>query len=155
MKRLVATRKRSRTGGSGSALVEFALGSTLLLTGFTATFQFGYIFYRYNALENAVNTGARWASMASYDSPSTSPSAAFQVTLKNMVLYGSPTAGASPVVPGLTSDNVVLTVTFENDVPAYVQVHIVNYTISAIFGNMNCSNKPVVRYAYQGLWVPI
>ncbi len=139
---------------SGNAMVEFALGSSILMAAFTGTFQYGYIFYRYNTLENAVHTGARWAALGAYDSATTTPSSTYATKVKNLVVYGSTTQGTTPVLPGLTPENVVLTVNFANGVPSVMEVKIVNYSIAAVFGTMNCNNKPIVRYQYQGIWAP-
>ena len=139
----------------GSVMLEFAIGSGVLIAAFTGTFQFGYSFLQYNNLENAVARGARYASLVPYDSATTTPSAAFLAAVKNMVLYGSPTAGTSPVLTGLTTGNVSLTVTFANGVPSAMTVSINGYTIDSIFTTTNLTNKPQVTYAYQGIWSPV
>src|ERR1700692_7446 len=87
----------------GSIMLEFALGSGVLLAAFTGTFQFGYTFLQYNNLANAVARGARYASLVPHDSTTTAPSAAFSSAVKNMVVYGTSTAGTSPALPGLTT----------------------------------------------------
>lgn len=74
--------------------------------------------------------------------------------MKNLVVYGTTTAGTTPVLPGLTTANVSFTVSFTNGVPSVMEVKIVNYSINAVFGTMNCNNKPIVRYQYQGIWAP-
>ncbi len=139
----------------GNVLVEFAIGASLLVAAFTGTFQYGFTFLEYNNLENAVARGARYASLLPYDSATTSPSIAFQAAVENMVLYGSPTAGASPVLPGLTTGNAVLTVKFANGVPSAMTVSITGYTINSIFASTKLTSKPRVTYAYQGIWQPI
>ena len=138
----------------GNMMLEFAIGSGVLIAAFTGTFQFGYSFLQYNNLENAVARGARYASLVPYDSATTTPSAAFLAAVKNMVLYGSPTAGTSPVLPGLTTGNVNLTVTFTSGVPSAMTVSITGYTINAVVGTATV-NKPKVTYTYQGIWSPI
>ena len=40
-------------------MVEFALSATILMLIFLGTFQFGYAFYQYNTLANAVRGAAR------------------------------------------------------------------------------------------------
>ena len=58
--------RRSKQKGNrerGSAMVEFALSATLIVSFFAGVFQFGYSFYAYNALEEAVRGGARYASL--------------------------------------------------------------------------------------------
>ena len=142
---------------SGSAMLEFAIGSAVLVSAFTGTFQFGYSFLQYNNLENAVERGAKYASVATYDSATSTPSTAFQTAVQNMVLYGSATApsGANPVLPGLTASNVNFTVAFSNGVPATMTVSITGYTINSVFAQTTLTNKPQVSYAYQGIWQPI
>lgn len=145
------TRARDRRG---SAMVEFAIGSGVLVLAFAGTFQFGYTFFEYNNLENAVARGAIYASVVPYDSATTTPSTAFQTAVQNMVLYGSPTAGTSPVLPGLTTSNVNFTVAFTNGVPSAMTVSITGYTISSLFTTTTLTNKPQVTYAYAGIWEP-
>jgi Flp pilus assembly protein TadG len=150
--RNAATLARDR---AGNIMIEFALGSGILVMAFVGTFQFGYTFLQYNNLENAVARGARYASLIPYDSTSTTPSRAFSSAVKNMVLYGSSTAGASPALPGLTAANVNLTVTFTNGVPGTMTISVSGYSINSIFATSTLSNKPRITYAYQGIWTPI
>ncbi len=140
---------------TGNILVEFALGSVILVMAFVGTFQFGYTFLQYNNLENVVARGARYASLIPYDSTTTAPSAAFSSAVKNMVLYGSSTAGTSPALPGLATTNVNLTVTFANGVPSAMTVSISGYAINSVVAASMLTNKPKVTYAYQGIWNPI
>jgi Flp pilus assembly protein TadG len=149
---------RNRSGmrnARGMAIVEFAMGSSVLLAAFFGTFEIGYSLIQYNELETAVAQGARYASIIPYDSATATPSAAFSTAVKNMVLYGSPVAGTSPVVSGLTSGNINLTVTFANGVPGSMQVSISGYTINALFGTYTLTGKPQVTYPYQGVWAPV
>jgi len=147
-----ATLARDR---AGNIMVEFALGSGILVMAFVGTFQFGYTFLQYNNLENAVARGARYASLIPYDSTTTAPSPAFLSAVKNMVLYGSATAGTSPALPGLLATNVNLTVTFLNGVPTAMTVSVSGYSINSIFATSTLTNKPKVTYAYQGIWTPV
>jgi Flp pilus assembly protein TadG len=140
---------------NGNVLIEFALGSGILLAAFTGTFQFGYTFLQYNNLQNAVARGARFASLAPYDSANATPTAAFTAKVKNMVLYGSTTAGTTAVLPGLTTGNINLNVTFANKIPTVMTVSITGYTINSIFASNTLTNKPQVMYAYQGVWSPL
>jgi Flp pilus assembly protein TadG len=139
----------------GNVMIEFAIGSGVMLAAFTGTFQFGYTFLQYNNLQNAVARGARYASLVPYDSPDNKPSAAFTTAVQNMVLYGSTTAGATPVLPGLTASNINLTVTFANKIPAVMTVSISGYTIDSIFAKNTLTTKPQVAYVYQGIWSPV
>ena len=139
----------------GNIMIEFALGSGILVMAFVGTFQFGYTFLQYNNLENAVARGARYASLIPYDSPTTAPSGTFSSAVKNMVLYGSSTAGTSPALPGLAPTNVNLTVTFTNGVPSAMTISVSGYSINSIFATSTLTNKPKITYAYQGIWTPI
>jgi Flp pilus assembly protein TadG len=140
---------------AGNIMIEFALGSGILVMAFVGTFQFGYTFLQYNNLENAVARGARYASLIPYDSTSTFPTSTFSTAVKNMVVYGTPTAGTSPALPGLTTTNVNLTVTFTNAVPSAMTISISGYSINSIVATSTLTNKPKITYAYQGIWTPI
>jgi Flp pilus assembly protein TadG len=140
---------------SGNVMIEFAIGSGVLVAAFTGTFRFGYTFLQYNNLQNAVARGARYASLVPYDSKTSAPSAAFRTAVENVVLYGTPTAGTNPVLPLLTAGNVNLTVTFANNIPHIMTVSITGYTINSFFASQTLTGKPQVAYTYQGLWSPI
>ena len=144
-------KRRSR---SGIAVIEFMLGSGVLLATFFGTFEIGYALIQYDRLQTAVAQGARYASLVAYDSANSTPSSGFQSAVKNMVLYGSPGTGTTPVVTGLTSSNVTLTVTFANGIPSSMQVTITGYTINALFGAYTLTGKPRAVFPYQGLWAP-
>ena len=155
MKRRIEKALKLARDRSGSAMLEFAIGSGVLIAAFTGTFQFGYSFLQYNNLENAVARGAHYAAVATYDSATTTPSSSFQTAVQNMVLYGSTTAGATPVLPGLAASNVNFTVTFANGVPSAMTVSITGYTINSVFASATLTNKPQITYPYQGIWAPI
>src|SRR5579863_2576577 len=103
---LVGTRRAK--GQRGNALLEFSIGFFLLWLLFSGTYVFGYSFYVYNRLLAATNDAAELGAKISYDTGNPS---AFTTTLQNMVLYGQETAGTSPIVPGLTANNVSVSVT--------------------------------------------
>ena len=52
-----------------------------------------------------------------------------------MVLYGTTTAGTTPVLPGLVDTNVNVAVTFANGIPSIMTVSISGYTINSIFAS--------------------
>jgi Flp pilus assembly protein TadG len=136
-------------------MVEFALGSGVLLATFSGIFELGYTFSEYNRLLTAVAGGARYASILPYDSATATPSTAFQTAVQNMVLYGTPVAGANPILNSLTPANVTLSGSFSNGVPDSMTVSITGYTVNALFGAHTLSGKPRVTYPYQGVWAPI
>src|SRR5262245_24799955 len=94
----------------GNALVEFAIGVSVLVTIFGGTFRFGYTFFRYNTLLAAVNGGARMAAYLPYDSYTSTPSDQYKTKVKNMVVYGNVEGTGNPVAPGLATSNVGITV---------------------------------------------
>src|SRR5579864_6660512 len=156
-----AHRSNRRWGNrAGSAILELALGSTILVTVFTSAFQYGYIFYQYNGLENAVANGAHYAALRPYDQQCSTPSSTYSDSVKNMVVFGDPTGtNTTPVVKNLTTGNVTVTIgsvgsagtTFT---PTSVTVAITGYTINAVVGSFTLTGKPSVTYAYQGLYCP-
>jgi hypothetical protein len=141
-------------GRRGSAMVEFCIGSGVLMAAFSGTFELGYSFIQYNKLLTAVAEGARYAAMIPYDSMTVTPSGAYLLAVRNMVVYGAPVAGGAPVVSELTTSNVVVTVKFTNGVPGSVAVSITGYPIDALFRSFTLTGKPQVTFPYQGVWAP-
>lgn len=139
----------------GSAFVEFALASTVLIAVFTGTFQFGYTFYVYNSLITAVSAGARYASVQQISNSGgtdTSVPSSFTTAIKNLTVYGSPSPanGASAIAPGLTTANVDVQVQFTSGVPSQVTVSVINYSVDAVFRSFTFNNKPSSTLPYLG-----
>ena len=144
-------------GQRGSVMVEFTLSMTVLIPLFLGGWAFGYTFFQYAQLENAVRAGSRYASTLNYDSATTTPSSAFLTAVQNMTVYGDPNANpssATPVVSGLTTNNVNLTVAFANGAPSTMTVSITNFQILSYFGATTLTNKPYVWFPYVGYWSP-
>ena len=140
----------------GSVFVEFALSFLVLFSIFTGAFEFGYAFYAYNTLVNAVREGARYASMKPYDSASATPSTSFSTAVKNMVVYAnpSPANGATPVVRGLSTSNVNLAVLTNGTAPQQMTVSISGFSLDAVFGTINLNGNPSVSFPYLGIPTP-
>jgi Flp pilus assembly protein TadG len=153
-------RARAKRRERGEVLIEFALSFFLIFVAFGGIFQFGYSFYVYNMLVSAVREGARYASIKPYDSTTTTPSAAFLSAVQNMVVYrdASPPGGALPVVPGLATGNVVLTVTGGGagtlTAPAQMTVSITGFSVNAVFGTWTLRGKPNCTFPYSGILTP-
>ncbi len=148
---------RSNAKQRGSVMVEFTLSMLVLIPLFLGGWAFGYTFFQYSQLENAVRAGARYASTLNYDSASTTPSSAFLSAVQKMTVYGDPNADprtASPVVPGLTTSNVNLSVGFASSAPSSVTVSISGFRVLTYFGTTNLSGKPYVWFPYVGYWTP-
>jgi Flp pilus assembly protein TadG len=138
----------------GNAMVEFALAVSLLVPCFAGVFQFGYGFYTYNRLVAAVRSGARYAALLKYDSASTTPSTAYTTAVRNMVVYGSATAGTTPVVPGLSTSQVQVQMSFANSSPDMVKVYLTSYSVDTVFKTLTFTGKPAARFRYEGVWAP-
>lgn len=145
-------RRRER----GNAMLEFAIGSGVFLALFAGTFQFGFTFFRYNTLYNAIRNGAQYASLKAYDSNTATPSSAFRTAVQNMVVYGTstPAGGTARLVPGLNPTDVTVAVTFQSGVPREVTVGVSSYTINAVFQTYNFTNKPRMTFPYLGIYSP-
>lgn len=142
---------RNRNGRRGHAVLEFAVGFSVLWAIFAGVYQYGYSFYVYNRLMSAVSNAAELGSKISYD---TGNASSFTTTLQNMVLYADETApsqNASPIVSGLTSANVNVSVTTDAaGMPRDVTITIVNYTINGFFGSITLNGKPRATTLYFG-----
>ena len=137
-----------RRSERGNAMLEFALGFSVFWMLFSGVYQIGYAYYIYDRLAVATTNAAELGSRLTYD---TSNPSAFTTSLKNMVLYGSETAGTYPVVPGLTAANVAVDAHPDgNGVPHYVTVNITGYTINALFASFSLPNKPGATGLYYG-----
>jgi hypothetical protein len=120
----------------GTATLEFALTAGFFFLIIVAIVSGAHLFWTHHALVEATRRGARYA--ASQCKPTETNCAGYADVLdriKNVVVYGTPTAGTTPFVPGLTPDNVVITHSTdathpENDfgvASGTVSVKIVNY----------------------------
>lgn len=113
----------------GTQILELAIALPVMLMLLGAVGEFGRFFYTYSALENAVRAGARhackWERNASWTVPETT----------RMVVYGdySDTSNG-PIVPGLTTSNVVVTANGPsvNNIDS-VTVSITNYQYIPLF----------------------
>jgi Flp pilus assembly protein TadG len=160
--RPISATRRSRSR-AGNVMIELAIGVTVLSTVFTYAFQYGYTFYQYNSLYNAVNNGARYASMYPYDRSSSTYSDNFGSAVKDMVVYGDPTgASSAAVLRGLTTDKVSITVNGVGDSttipsswsPTSITVSISSYTVNGVFASQTFTNKPSVTYPFIGNYQP-
>ena len=144
-------------GSDGNAMLEFALGASVLVSLLAGTFQFGYTFYVYDQLQSAVRNGVRYGSMRAYKSQEGSCVERVKTSVRNMVVYGTPNPadGAPPLVRGLTRDKVTVTYTTDAEgVPSDVTVVINNFTVDAIFAKFTFNGKPFATVPYVGRYAP-
>jgi len=131
----------------GHAVLEFALGWSLLWIMFSGVYQVGYAFYVYNVLMTSVAGAAQLGARLGYDTASPST---YTTKLKNMVVYGDTTAGTAPIVPNLTTGNVNVTMSPATGTPQDVTVTISSYTINGLFTSYTLTNKPRATMLYYG-----
>jgi hypothetical protein len=131
----------------GNALLEFALGWSILWALFAGIYQFGYTFYVYNTVLTSVANAAEMGSKMTYDTASPTT---YSNALKNMVVYGSTTAGTTPIVRGLATSNVTVTVNLAGTIPSDVTITINNYTIDAVFTTFTFNGKPRATTVFMG-----
>jgi Flp pilus assembly protein TadG len=131
----------------GNALLEFALGFSLLWALFAGIYQFGYSFYVYNTVLTSVANAAELGSKMTYDTANPS---AFTTALQNMVVYGNTTAGTRSIVPGLSTSNVTVGINPEGNMPTDITITINSFTINALFTNFTFNGKPRATAVYMG-----
>jgi len=129
----------------GSAMIEFAGALIVLSAMFTGIFQIGYTFFTYSTLQNAVRTGARYASLQAASASGTDPQ--FAKSVANMVVYGEPqpVANAQPVVRGLAADNVELIMG-----PSTATVSVRDFEVDALFMKIKLAGRPTVTFPFPG-----
>ena len=151
---------RFRRDELGVQLIETAIVIPILCMMFAAVAEFGRYFYEYTTLAKAARVGARFMATKTLDSASTN----WQLAAKKLVVYGNTAGSGSPVLPGLTVDNVELV--FEGGtyaggagVPTTVTVKIIDYKHEPIFDlgkltkiktlSLNVDVKPSITMHYM------
>jgi len=132
MRKSIATQQRVRRflkKERGTQILELAIALPVMLILLGAVGEFGRFFYTYSALTNAVRAGARhackWERNASWTIPETT----------KMVVYGDySNTSNGPILPGLTTSNVVVQANGPsvNNIDS-VTVKIVNYQYTPLF----------------------
>src|SRR5260370_41912503 len=100
-------------------------------------------------VRTSVGNAAELGSKMTYDHSNTPK---FSTALKNMVVYGDTTAasGANPLVPGLSTSNVNVSVNPEDSMPTDITITINNFTIDAFFTKFTFNGKPRATTIYMG-----
>ena len=99
---IIHTDKKQR----GLAAIEFAIVVPVMLFLMLATAEFGRVFYHYNTLTKAVQTGARYASKPLLKtSELTNIDAVFKQRIQNFVVYGNENGGGNAVLDGFSANN--------------------------------------------------
>ena len=110
---------------------------------FGAAAEFGRFFYEYSSLAKATRVGARYLTTAQV-------TAADDAIAKNIIVYGNAAGTGSPVVPGLTTGNVVITRQGGLPIlPKTVKVQILGFQHQPIFDLGAMIKQPSLSLAVQ------
>jgi Flp pilus assembly protein TadG len=109
---------KTKNGQRGASLVEFSIAATVFLMAMFAVLEFGRALWTHNALTDAARRGARYAAVHRADEIS---------NVKNVVVYGDPDGGTTPVVNNLSTTNVNVAYSNFTLDGGTVQVTITNY----------------------------
>jgi Flp pilus assembly protein TadG len=148
------TMTRRRKGSRGGVLVEFAFASIVLVPMIMGTFSFGLAFRNYSNLLVSVRNAARYASLQDYDSWTTTPSTAYITRVRNMVMYGNPEGGTAPLVTGLQTSHIVVSIQMYANTPRVVTVSVSGYPLVDFAYPITLDNKPSVSFRYMGRFAP-
>lgn len=143
----------------GTQLVELAIVIPIFVLLFAATAEFGRYFYEYTTLAKASRAGARYLATSAVN-------ATEDGTAKNIVVYGNAAGTGSPLIPGMTTGNVVITrAGGVPTLPQTVKVQITSFKHQPIFDlgkitkitslSMNVDVKPSVTMRYLLTQPPI
>lgn len=149
--------RMKHTRQRGHAMIELAFSAGVMIACLAGTFQFGYTFYAYDELVNAVGNGARYAASRTYRAATAADLEKGKAAIRNMVVYGNsrPAPDASPVAPNLKPENVqVAWVSGDNGSPEAVDVTIVNYSVGAMFGSFTFDHRPLAEFPFVGRYAP-
>jgi hypothetical protein len=114
---------------------------------FTGVFQFGYSFYRYNRVMTAASDAALFASKLSFDLSNPDQ---FKTAVANMLVYGDPGGGTTPVIPGLATSNVRVSLNPIGAMPMDITITLHDFSISGLFKTYTFTDKPRVTTVYMG-----
>jgi len=120
---------RFRRDEQGVQLLEMAIVIPILLVLFAGVAEFGRYFYEYTTLAKASRLGSRYLISKCVNGATN-----YEAIAKNIVVYGNAAGSGSPVLTGLTVNNVE--VTYGGPVagiPETVTVTIINYPHVPLF----------------------
>ena len=127
----------------GSAFVEGALVLTIVLFTLIGIIDVGQVLLTHQALVERARAGARYAVVNTFD----------ETSIKNVVLYNSPTAGSRPLF-GLTTSMVQVSLLDSGTPEARVEIRIVNYPfrfLSPLIRGLYRTNRIRISMPVEGL----
>ena len=117
----------------GLAVIEMAIILPILILLTLAAGEFGRAFIQYSRLSHRVQSAARF--VAENALQGTTGVALLTATVhtqaRNLVVYGTPSVGTTPAVPGLSPNDVVVTVTPEGVISVSI-----NYAYKPVIGEV-------------------
>ena len=120
---------RFRRDDCGLQLVEVALVIPIMLLLFGAVAEFGRYFYEYTTVAKAARVGARYLASKSVTSGKD-----YKGDAKNHVVFGNIAGTGSPVLDGLSANNVDIQYAgASSGIPDTVTVRIINYQHKPVF----------------------
>ena len=150
MKRLWLTRWRARTE-HGVQMVEMAICMPLLLALFAVAGEMGRLYFMNTTLAKSTRLAARYLTTVPLN---TSDNIMLYYTnAKNLAAYGkiAPSNNDKPIVPGLTSNNVLITTTGGTSIlPQFITVTITGMTFTPLL-NLG----PLIKSPNFSLTVPL
>ena len=113
----------------GVQLLELTLSLAILLALLAAVSEFGQYFYTYTSLAKATRASARYLASKTYSSTTIE-------NARNIAVCGQPAScdSLTPVISGLTKNNIQITSTGSAIFPTTVTVKIVGYNYQSTLG---------------------
>jgi Flp pilus assembly protein TadG len=142
----------------GTAIVEFTITAAFFLMIIMAIVSGGHLFFTHNAMVESTRRGARYAATLAKPATESCVNNSTTVTpVKNMVLYGTPTAGTTTLVNNLQASNV--TVCYSSDYgvaqgTVSVKIEGYNYTFAVAGRVINMPAYQTTVVGESAGWIP-
>jgi Flp pilus assembly protein TadG len=144
--------RRLGKGQDGSSMIELAIVFPILLLLFAGTAELGRLFNHYTTLAKATEVGARYLS-TSGDATSSNASLVAAATLQaqSLVVCGyTDCTSKTPIVAGLTTANVKVTLPVAGATVKYVKVEIQSYTYQpGVFNLAGMTGQASSKYYFS------
>ncbi len=95
-----SVKRHSARARRGSAIVEATLTLPILLLFVFSIVDFGITAYMHHSLMFRAREAARWGAVRDLTDPAT------LATMRNLIVYGSPTATGTGLIYGVTTENI-------------------------------------------------
>lgn len=132
MKNLIQTSRQARTE-HGTQMVELAIVMPILLVLFAVAGEMGRLYFMNTTLAKGTRLAARYLTTVPLNTNANI--LLYYANAKNLAVYGkiAPGINDKPIVPGLTSNNVLITATGGTSIiPQFVTVKIIGTNFSPL-----------------------